>query len=177
MAATGGSTAPPLEDADDALLRCLASLLQAIEAADVLGIPTETARDVHADGIRRLGFPSDAYVLALVGGTGVGKSSLLNALAGATVSRASARRPTTAEPVAWVPARDREGLSPLLEWLGVSEVREHGSEALRSVAILDLPDMDSVVGTHRETRRGAAPARRCRRLGHGPREVPRRDPS
>ena len=151
MAPTDGSaTTPPLEDADDALLRCLASLLQAIEAADVLGISTDTARDVHADGIRRLGFPSDAYVLALVGGTGVGKSSLLNALAGSTVSAASARRPTTADPVAWVPDADREALGPLLEWLGVSEVREHGSEGLSSVAILDLPDMDSVVGAHRE---------------------------
>ena len=55
MAATGGSTAPPLEDADDALLRCLASLLQAIEAADVLGIPTQTARDVHADQCEHVG--------------------------------------------------------------------------------------------------------------------------
>ena len=86
MDPAGGSAAPPLEEADDALRRCLSSLLQAIEAADVLGIPTEAAREVHADGIRRLGFPSDAYVLALVGGTGVGKSSLLNALAGSTVS-------------------------------------------------------------------------------------------
>jgi len=150
MDPAGGSAAPPLEDADDALRRCLSSLLQAIEAADVLGIPTEAAREVHADGIRRLGFPSDAYVLALVGGTGVGKSSLLNALAGSTVSPASVRRPTTAEPVAWVPDADREALGPLLDWLGVSEVREHGSENLRSVAILDLPDMDSVVGSHRE---------------------------
>ncbi len=151
MAASDGlSGAPPLVENDDALLRCLASLLQAIEAADVLGIPTETAREVHADATRRLGFPSDAYVLALVGGTGVGKSSLLNALAGVTVSPASVRRPTTAEPVAWVPDADREALGPLLEWLGVSEVREHGSEGLSSVAVLDLPDMDSVVGEHRE---------------------------
>jgi GTP-binding protein EngB required for normal cell division len=142
--------APPLDEADDALLRCLAALLQAIEAADVLGIDTGAARDVHADGVRRLGFPSDAYVLALVGGTGVGKSSLLNALAGATVSPASARRPTTNEAVAWVPRAQREALGPLLDWLGVSEVREHAAEALRSVAILDLPDMDSVVGAHRE---------------------------
>lgn len=150
VATDSAASGPPLEDADDALLRCLASLLQAIEAADVLGIPTETAREVHVDGARRLGFPSDAYVLALVGGTGVGKSSLLNALAGTTVSAASARRPTTAEPIAWVPGPDREALGPLLEWLGVSEVREHGSEGLGSVAILDLPDMDSVVGAHRE---------------------------
>ena len=149
-ASARAASAPPVEDADDALLRCLAALLQAIEAADVLGIPAEGARDVHADGMQRLGFPSDAYVLALVGGTGVGKSSLLNALARATVSPASARRPTTSEPVAWVPGAQREALGPLLEWLGVSEVREHGADGLRSVAILDLPDMDSVVGAHRE---------------------------
>jgi hypothetical protein len=102
------------------------------------------------DSERRLGFPSDAYVLALVGGTGVGKSSLLNALAGSPVSAASVRRPTTSEPVAWIPASDEEALGPLLDWLEVREVRAHGTDGLRSVAILDLPDMDSVAATHRE---------------------------
>jgi 50S ribosome-binding GTPase len=140
---------PPV-DGDDALHRCLVALLEAIEAADMLGIPTDAAREAHADGTRRLGFPSDAYVLALVGGTGVGKSSLLNALAGTTVSAASVRRPTTNEPVAWVPATERESLGPLLDWLGVAEVREHGTDGLRSVAIVDLPDMDSVAASHRE---------------------------
>jgi len=144
------SSSPPLDDGDDALLRCLAALLRAIEAADVLGLPTNVARDVHADGAQRLGYPSDAYVLALVGGTGVGKSSLLNALAGAPVSPASPRRPTTSEPVAWVPGAEREALGSLLDWLGVSEVREHRADGLGSIAILDLPDMDSVVGAHRE---------------------------
>ena len=64
------------------------------------------------------------YVLA-GGRDGVGKSSLLNALAGATVSMGMVRRPTTSEPVAWVPAADRDGLAPLLAWLGVDDVREH----------------------------------------------------
>ena len=141
---------PPLADTDDALHRCLAGLLEAIEAAEVLGLSIAAARETHADASRRLGFPSDAYVLALVGGTGVGKSSLLNALAGSTISAASARRPTTNEPVAWVPAAERESLSPLLDWLGVAEVREHGADGLRSVAIVDLPDMDSVAPSHRE---------------------------
>jgi hypothetical protein len=141
---------PPLGDADDALHRCLAGLLESIEAAEVLGLPIEAARETHADATRRLGFPSGAYVLALVGGTGVGKSSLLNALAGSTISAASARRPTTNEPVAWVPAAERESLSPFLDWLGVVEVREHGADGLRSVAIVDLPDMDSVAPSHRE---------------------------
>ena len=43
----------------------------------------------------------DAYVLALVGGTGVGKSSIVNALAGETVTPAGVRRPTTSRAVAW----------------------------------------------------------------------------
>ena len=129
--------------------RCLAALLEAADAAEALGIETEAVRAAHADAVRRIGFPGDAYVLALVGGTGVGKSSLLNALAGETVSPASVRRPTTSVPVAWVPAAERTALEPLLEWLGVDEVREHDATDLGPVAILDLPDMDSVASEHR----------------------------
>ena len=138
------------ELAEDALDGCLANLLDAADAADTLGLETAAVRAAHADASRRLGFPSDAYVLALVGGTGVGKSSLLNALAGVTVSAASVRRPTTSEPVAWVPAPARAGLTPLLDWLEVRDVREHEASGLPSVAILDLPDMDSVESAHRE---------------------------
>src|SRR4051794_21503350 len=82
--------------------RCLAALDDAIGAADGLGLDTAAARAVQDEAKARLGLVSDAYVLALVGGTGVGKSSILNALAGRTVSEAGARRPTTARPVAWV---------------------------------------------------------------------------
>lgn len=147
---TAAKAAPPIDDAGDALRTCLARLAEAADASEALGIPTSTVRDAHADAIRRLGFPSDAYVLALVGGTGVGKSSLLNALAGTTVSEASVRRPTTSEAVAWIPAAERASLDPLLEWLGVDDVREHASDGLDSVAILDLPDMDSVTSAHRD---------------------------
>jgi hypothetical protein len=139
----------PLSDTPDALERCLTTLMAAADAADALGLATDTVRAAHADAIRRIGFPGDAYVLAFVGGTGVGKSTLLNALAGETVSPASVRRPTTSQPVAWVPADEREALGPLLEWLGVQDVREHGANDLGPVAILDLPDMDSVAFEHR----------------------------
>ncbi len=139
----------PLSGTPDTLDRCLAALLEAADAAQALGIETEAVRAAHADAVRRMGFPGDAYVLAFVGGTGVGKSSLLNALAGETVSPASVRRPTTSVPVAWVPATERTALEPLLEWLGVDEVREHGANDLGPVAILDLPDMDSVASEHR----------------------------
>ena len=139
----------PLSGTPDTLDRCLSTLLEAADAAQALGIETEAVRTAHADAVRRMGFPGDAYVLAFVGGTGVGKSSLLNALAGETVSPASVRRPTTSVPVAWVPAAERTALEPLLEWLGVDAVREHGATDLGPVAVLDLPDMDSVASEHR----------------------------
>ena len=94
---------------------------------------------------------SDAYVLALVGGTGVGKSTLLNAIAGRTVSEAGARRPTTGQPVAWVSATAAPRVAPLLDRLGAGERRLHDDPALEGVVILDLPDVDSVEPAHRAT--------------------------
>ncbi len=137
---------------DQGLGPCLQRLDDALAAATTLGIPADDARTIARDVTERLGFPAETYVLALVGGTGVGKSSLLNALAGSSVSDASVRRPTTAHPLAWVPKASRPGLAGLLDWLGVpkDQVRDHRGEALGDVAILDLPDLDSIEGAHRE---------------------------
>jgi len=150
MTATEAPVAiPALPALNDSVERCLRMLGDAADAADRLGIDTHVVRTAHADAMRRIGFPGEAYVLALVGGTGVGKSSLLNALAGEAVSVASVRRPTTSRPVAWLPAAVRVALAPFLEWLGVDDVREHRGHGLGPVAILDLPDMDSVEVEHR----------------------------
>jgi len=129
---------------------CLEHLDEAIAAASVLALDTTAASGVRETARIRLGFPSDAYVLALAGGTGVGKSTLLNAIAGQEVSSASARRPTTSEAVAWVPADRRRDLAGLLSWLGVTQVREHPAESLGELAVLDLPDFDSIAPEHRE---------------------------
>jgi len=137
---------------DHGIGACLRRLDEAIAAATLLGVSTEEAQAVAREVTGRLGFPAETYVLALVGGTGVGKSSLLNALAGSPVSNASARRPTTAQPLAWVPRSSRPDLGGLLGWLGIpdDEVRDHEQDALGNVAILDLPDLDSVELEHRE---------------------------
>ncbi|MFL5777484.1 MAG: GTPase [Chloroflexota bacterium] len=136
---------------------CLDRLDEAIAAASDLGIPVDTAVAVRDEAHARLGFPADVYVLALVGGTGVGKSSVLNALAGRAVSRASVRRPTTDRPVAWVPVAARDDLDGLLEHLDVGEVHEHDQPLHGAVAILDLPDIDSVDPGHREQVEGLLP--------------------
>jgi hypothetical protein len=128
---------------------CLDRLEEAIDAAAALGLDVTESGAIRETARQRLGFPADAYVLALAGGTGVGKSSLLNAIAGQEVSEAGVRRPTTGQPVAWVPAGSRLELTPLLDWLGVRQVREHPDSAAGPVAVLDLPDLDSIAPEHR----------------------------
>jgi hypothetical protein len=75
---------------------------------------------------------------------------LLNAIAGENVSPAGALRPTTSDVIAWVPSSRARELSGLLQWLGISELREHAGGELADVAVLDLPDFDSIVLDHRE---------------------------
>ena len=130
----------------------LGRLRAAAEAAASIGLTSTAARATKvADRVaQRAGFGGSVYVLALAGGTGVGKSSVLNALAGRTVSPARALRPTTQRPVGWVAERRRDEVEPLLAWLDVEHVVTHADPALGDVAILDLPDVDSVRGEHRK---------------------------
>ena len=90
-------------------------------------------------------------VVTLAGGTGSGKSSLFNQLAGADFSAVGVTRPVTRDPHAcvWGVA----GSGPLLEWLGVqrrhryarSSALDRGEDAMAGLILLDLPDHDSVV--------------------------------
>ena len=129
----------------------LAELQDAIAPARALDLEVSRAESVVAEGSERLGIAPEAYVVALVGGTGVGKSTILNALAGEAVSAASARRPTTGAPVAWVAEAAADDVQPLLERLGVERPRTHARDDLRNVVILDLPDIDSLEAGHRKT--------------------------
>ncbi|HJP72066.1 MAG TPA: GTPase domain-containing protein [Candidatus Limnocylindria bacterium] len=131
----------------------LARLRAAVDAAVSIGLEQEGARTrtVARRIARRAGFGGAVYVMALAGGTGVGKSSVLNALAGEEVSPAKSVRPTTDAPVAWVPADQRDELDALLDWLKVGSVVTHDGGGLDDVAILDLPDIDSVRVEHRAT--------------------------
>jgi GTP-binding protein EngB required for normal cell division len=131
----------------------LGRLAEASASAREIGLADDAARAeaVLERARERSGFSGAAYVLALAGGTGVGKSSLLNALAGHTVSAVRAVRPTTDQPIAWVAEARRDELAPLLAWLEVRHIATHADETLSGVAILDLPDVDSVRTEHRAT--------------------------
>ena len=99
----------------------------------------------------RMRMSASHTVVALAGGTGSGKSSLFNALAGAAFSPAGVMRPTTKHLHACV--WGMEGAGPLLDWLGVqrrhrygrASALDEGETLLTGLLLLDLPDHDSVV--------------------------------
>lgn len=98
----------------------------------------------------RLGRGDALTVAALGGGTGVGKSALLNALVGRQIAQEGVRRPTTSVVLAAAP--DQQGpTTALLDWLEVPERHTVGDALPEGLVLLDLPDHDSVVESHRRT--------------------------
>ena len=133
-------------------LQELLDLYDRLVAACVDVVPDEVlerAAETGRSARRRVGFLGDTVVVALAGGTGSGKSSLVNALAGDEVSAPGVQRPTTSDPVAWIPYHPEPGLTRLLDDIGI----EHrvGQDDHPWLAIIDLPDTDSVVIDHRQT--------------------------
>src|ERR1700749_820135 len=121
---------------------------------DVTGFSKSLLDDAEAVLKRageRLRLSGNHTVVALAGGTGSGKSTLFNALSGATFSPPGVTRPTTrhAHACVW----GMQGAAPLLDWLGVqrrhryarASVLDSGESDLDGLILLDLPDHDSVV--------------------------------
>lgn len=101
------------------------------------------------DSLRnRKGHFGEVLVVALAGGTGSGKSSLLNAIAGEDVAGVSVLRPHTQTPLAWVPVDRSEGVERLLDDLDISQ--RVLQDVLPTVAFVDMPDIDSVADWHRQ---------------------------
>jgi energy-coupling factor transporter ATP-binding protein EcfA2 len=125
--------------------RRLAALAEVVELAAGRFDAGAAAAVVERAGAR-LGLGIETTVVALAGPTGAGKSTLFNALAGAELTRAGVRRPTTAA----ITAAVRGDVDPaLLDWLKVRS-RHVLEGAGDGFVLLDLPDYDSVESAHRD---------------------------
>jgi energy-coupling factor transporter ATP-binding protein EcfA2 len=112
--------------------------------------------------LRQSGAP---ILVALVGSTGAGKSTLMNSLVGAQVSNTGRRRPTTNSPVLACHPSDARWFAENVFLPTLPRVRQQGlampgrdgllvlaenAGMPPGVALLDTPDIDSVVQAHRE---------------------------
>ena len=104
-------------------------------------------------------------LVALVGSTGAGKSTLVNSIVGAHVSMTGVRRPTTNSPVLachpddidWFAENNFLPTLPRVRQEGLARPGRDGLLVLaasdgmpRGIALLDTPDIDSVVKAHHE---------------------------
>ena len=115
------------------------------------GVLTSDDWDGLADLRRRVrqrsGFLGEVLVVALAGGTGSGKSSLLNALCRRQVATVGIERPTTSRSLAAIPTDVEGDVASFVESLGIDDTVEVST--LDRTVFVDLPDFDSTFVDHR----------------------------
>jgi len=143
---------------DDQTKRKIASALDRlalrIREPRVLSIrPSDQARLESALERARgqwLGPSEPVLTVALAGGTGAGKSTLINAFAGSSIAESSEIRPTTRHLQAYHHRDDFLGSLPD-ELASEATFVAHDRPELRQKMLVDAPDLDSFMVQHRAT--------------------------
>jgi predicted GTPase len=140
----------------------LRGLVDAVAALRAVNARRAVVDDLLGDLDRQLERIERTAVVALVGSTGAGKSSLLNALVGRPVAREGVDRPTTRTPVIYAP-HDAD-LEDLLAACGTATGGETPTVVRYDAAsaggppyvLVDSPDLNSVAAEHRAVVRALA---------------------
>ena len=145
-----------MSDGELARLKVLARIDELVERLDSWAehpVPWQPARDAQAlirrllDRIDSLRLRLEApLVVAVFGGSGTGKSTLINALVGEEVTPGGRERPTTRRPqVITTPDLDLEPLGLPSDSIDVVRV---DSSVLHDVVLVDCPDPDTGEAEH-----------------------------
>jgi len=119
------------------------------ETIDLTGAAGPGLLDEHAVALRTDG-EAPFYLVGLIGGKEVGKSSLVNALAGKEIAQVTSYGEGTARVTAYAHESVVEPLRAMLERdvPGQFVIIPHQQAALRRQVLLDLPDIDSRFQSH-----------------------------
>ena len=132
--------------------RLLQWLRTAVDEGWIAGDEIEALESLETQGADRLfdGNGARPLTVGLFGGTGVGKSSLLNRLVGEPVAVVGLERPTSTEVTLYV--HRHYAVKHLEELFPIERVKvlEHDREECRDVVWIDMPDIDSVERANRE---------------------------
>jgi GTP-binding protein EngB required for normal cell division len=144
----------PFENTPESIHRKLDRFRVLLGGDALLSLTPEQQRALHEEAenlSQKLRSMQESFLtIGLLGGTGVGKSTVMNALAGSQIASASHRRPHTDRVLIYSHDQNGSLVPPLpvedLPWTLVG----HRSDAIRQVLLCDLPDFDSLMGEHRE---------------------------
>src|SRR5688572_24252418 len=128
----------------------MASELQQLvrETVDTIGVEPPALLDEHAVALKAE--PAPFYLIGLIGGKEVGKSSIVNALVGKPIAQVTSFGEGTARVMAYAHVSVEEPLRALLvrEVPGQYTIITHDQPNLRRQVLLDLPDIDSRFAGH-----------------------------